>query len=215
MILLTTTTTFFFFFFFFFITTLTTLSTTASAQAYTGGNGNGNSNGGGGGRGSTSLGQQKNSFEGADRTRDSAAQRALDRSLNKSEIVLLVLMSTQNELPVLFDVLKPAAELATEYVNSRYSAFSIRVVARQDAASCEANSVAGMAAEEYYLRQVNGIIGPICTRALDPVARLASHWEIPVITAGGIGIEFANKNVFKSLTRIAFSLGNFLLFKFF
>ncbi len=208
MILLTTTTTFFFFFFFFFITTLTTLSTTASAQAYTGGNGNGNSNGGGG-RGSTSLGQQKNSFEGADRTRDSAAQRALDRSLNKSEIVLLVLMSTQNELPVLFDVLKPAVELATEYVNSRYSAFSIRVVARKDAASCEANSVAGMAAEEYYLRQVNGIIGPICTRALDPVARLAAHWGVPVITAGGIGIEFANKNVFRSLTRIAFSLGEF------
>lgn len=124
----------------------------------------------------TSLGQQKNSFEGDDRTIDSVEQRAHNKVMNKTEIVLVVLMSTQNELPVYYELLKPSIELAVEYVNSRYSEFSIRVKARKDTNSCESNVVAAMAAEEYYVNQLNGIIGPICSKALDATARLASHW---------------------------------------
>lgn len=150
----------------------------------------------------TSLKQQQNSFDGGDRVEQNS-----NRSGNKTEVVLIVLMSNQNELPVLFDLLKPSVEMAAEYVNSRYSEFRIRVKARADPSSCEGNVIGAMAAEEYYLRRLDAIIGPICSRALESAARLASHWGVPIITAGGVGSEFANKDTYKSLTRIAFSLG--------
>ena len=158
---------------------------------------------------STSLNQKSNSFEGADRAEVKGSRKGATSTTNssKSEVVLIVLMSNQNELPVLFDLLKPSVEMAAEYVNSRYSDFRIRVVARNDPSSCEGNMVGAMAAEEYYLRRLDGIIGPLCSRALESAARLASHWGVPIITAGGVGVEFSNKNTYRSLTRIAFSLG--------
>ncbi len=157
---------------------------------------------------STSLNQKSNSFEGADRAEVKGSEKgATTTNSSKSEVVLIVLMSNQNELPVLFDLLKPSVEMAAEYVNSRYSDFRIRVVARNDPSSCEGNMVGAMAAEEYYLRRLDGIIGPLCSKALESAARLASHWGVPIITAGGVGVEFSNKNTYRSLTRIAFSLG--------
>ena len=155
----------------------------------------------------TSLQQNKNTFEGSDRVVDSAETRSANRAANKSEIVLVLLMSTQNELPVYFELVKPTIELATEFVNSRFTQFSIRVKARKDPNSCDANVVGALAAEEYYLNRLDGIIGPICSKALESTARLASYWGVPVITAGGIGVEFSNKSAYRSLTRIAISLG--------
>src|SRR5699024_4314033 len=122
--------------------------------------------------------------------------------------------STQNELPVQFELVRPTLEMATEFVNSRYSEFSIRVKSRKDGNSCEDNVVGALAAEEYYMHRVDGIIGPICSKALQGAARLASHWGVPLITAGGIGVEFANKQAYRSLTRIALSLGKFDLLLF-
>lgn len=40
----------------------------------------------------------------------------------------------------------------------------------------------GLAAELYYEEKVTALIGPSCTYALDPVARLAAFWNIPIIT---------------------------------
>jgi len=64
-----------------------------------------------------------------------------------------------------------------------------------------------LAAEKFYNSKVNVFIGPICTIALDPVARMASYWNVPVFTAGGVGVDFSNKRTFTTLTRMAFSLG--------
>lgn len=44
--------------------------------------------------------------------------------------------------------------------------------------------------------------------ALDPVARMASHWRIPVISSGGPQSQFSNKEIFSTLTRLSFSLTN-------
>lgn len=44
--------------------------------------------------------------------------------------------------------------------------------------------------------------------ALDPVARMASHWKIPVISSGGPHVQFSNKEIFSTLTRLSFSLTN-------
>lgn len=35
---------------------------------------------------------------------------------------------------------------------------------------------------------------------------MASHWQLPILTAGGIEDIFSNKRIFSSLTRLSFSL---------
>jgi atrial natriuretic peptide receptor A len=39
-----------------------------------------------------------------------------------------------------------------------------------------------LSAELYYEEHVIGLVGPGCTFALEPVARLASYWNIPIVT---------------------------------
>ncbi|XP_070536694.1 atrial natriuretic peptide receptor 1-like isoform X2 [Ptychodera flava] len=50
--------------------------------------------------------------------------------------------------------------------------------------------------------EVDAIFGPACTYAAAPVVRMASHWQIPVLTAGAGARSFSNKSTqFKMLTR--------------
>ncbi|XP_077417706.1 atrial natriuretic peptide receptor 3 [Vanacampus margaritifer] len=52
------------------------------------------------------------------------------------------------------------------------------------------------------------ILGPVCEYEAAAVVRLASHWNIPVITTGALAAAFSNKNTeFSHLTRIAPSYG--------
>ena len=41
-----------------------------------------------------------------------------------------------------------------------------------------------LAAELYFVHHVRAFVGPGCTLALDPVARMANVWNIPVVTGG-------------------------------
>ncbi|XP_047448576.1 atrial natriuretic peptide receptor 3 isoform X3 [Mugil cephalus] len=48
------------------------------------------------------------------------------------------------------------------------------------------------------------ILGPVCEYEAAAVVRVASHWKIPVISAGALAAAFGNKNTeFSHLTRIA------------
>lgn len=48
------------------------------------------------------------------------------------------------------------------------------------------------------------ILGPVCEYAAAAVVRLASHWNVPVISAGALAAGFSNKNAeYSHLTRIA------------
>ena len=38
-------------------------------------------------------------------------------------------------------------------------------------------------------------LGPVCKYALAPVARFASHWNIPILTTGGQPIAFRDKKI--------------------
>ena len=46
--------------------------------------------------------------------------------------------------------------------------------------------VPALAAELYHKEGVIGLVGPGCTYALDPVARLAAYWNIPIVTGKSI-----------------------------
>ncbi|XP_077457637.1 atrial natriuretic peptide receptor 3 isoform X2 [Stigmatopora argus] len=52
------------------------------------------------------------------------------------------------------------------------------------------------------------ILGPVCEYEAAPVVRLASHWNIPVISAGALAAGFSDKkSEYSHLTRIAPSYG--------
>ena len=43
----------------------------------------------------------------------------------------------------------------------------------------------GLAADMYFKEHVITFIGPACAFALEPVARLADYWNVPIITGMG------------------------------
>ncbi|XP_076973040.1 atrial natriuretic peptide receptor 3 isoform X2 [Tamandua tetradactyla] len=48
------------------------------------------------------------------------------------------------------------------------------------------------------------ILGPVCEYAAAPVARLASHWDLPMLSAGALAAGFQHKDTeFSHLTRVA------------
>ena len=154
---------------------------------------------------------------------------------NPYEAHLVALFASTSELPMRFEAIKPALDLAVADVKVKFPAINIHLTIRRDDRPCEKNYAASFAAEEYYknkfsqvtravgntssksygtlspkdLRPVSAFIGPACSRALDYVARLASYWNVPIFTAGGIGVEFSNKQLYSTLTRLSFSLGNY------
>lgn len=125
------------------------------------------------------------------------------------------LFAASSELPIYHDLIKPTLEMAAEEAERRFPRIKFRVSVRRGVRSCEKNYAGALAAEEFYQRKVDVIIGPACSVALDTVARMAAYWNIPIITAGGIGAEFSNKDLYSSLTRLSFSLGLFNAHPFF
>ena len=139
------------------------------------------------------------------------------------QVDLVALFVATSELPVYHEVIKPALHLAAIEAMRRFPQFNITVEVRQGSDTCLTNYAGAYAAEAYYSRsvsespliylfnvakfQVSAFIGPACSFALDSVARMASYWNVPVITAGGLAAEFANKNLYSSLTRLSFSIG--------
>lgn len=51
--------------------------------------------------------------------------------------------------------------------------------------SCSGARAPGLAADMHFRDDVVAFIGPACAFALEPVARLAAYWNIPIITGMG------------------------------
>lgn len=125
------------------------------------------------------------------------------------EAHLVGLFTASSELPVFHEVIKPALDLAVEEAERRYPLIKFKISLRRGSNDCQRNYAGAYAAEEFYVRKVDAFIGPACSLALDAVGRMASYWNVPIFTAGGIGVEFSNKALFSTLTRLSFSLGEF------
>lgn len=117
------------------------------------------------------------------------------------------LFVSSSELPVYRETMKPTLEMALEEVSKRFPTINFTLAVRQGSNACLTNKAGAHAAEAYYKDGAKVFIGPACSVALDSVGRMASYWNLPVFTAGGISAEFANKQLYSSLTRLSFSLG--------
>lgn len=57
----------------------------------------------------------------------------------------------------------------------------------------------------YYIDKVIAFIGPACAFALEPVARLAAFWNIPIITGMGDQVSRVKPNALSHIDTVAFS----------
>ncbi|KAK2153540.1 hypothetical protein LSH36_293g01000 [Paralvinella palmiformis] len=117
-----------------------------------------------------------------------------------------VLLETGNDEPG--DMLRTGAaiELAVEEVNSNIlnDNYHLVTIKRGFIGGCNATTAQGYAADMAYLKGVAAFVGPGCTLALDPVARLAGYWNIPILTGLGDSGRFKNKAHFQTLTRFSY-----------
>ena len=47
--------------------------------------------------------------------------------------------------------------------------------------------VVGIASDLFHNKGVVAFIGPGCTKALDPIGRMAAYWNVPIITGAKLG----------------------------
>ncbi|KAI1295476.1 Atrial natriuretic peptide receptor 1 [Halotydeus destructor] len=119
---------------------------------------------------------------------------------------VFALLLAEEELPYSYDIYWWALKMAVERVNGRYSNLNITITVKKSPIRCDSSAAPVYAAEEYYTRGLDALVGPACTRGLEPVARMASYWKVPVCSPGGIDVKFEDKNIFSTLTRMTFSL---------
>ncbi|GIY26309.1 atrial natriuretic peptide receptor 1 [Caerostris darwini] len=122
------------------------------------------------------------------------------------EADIVAIFVSESELQLNVQSLQAAVTLAVDDVNKLYPNIKFNLKLKNDSKTCFNNNAGVLAAEEYYLSRVTAFIGPACSRALDPVSRMAAHWNVPIYTAGGIDTLFSAKNIFNTLTRISFSI---------
>ncbi|RWS28438.1 guanylate cyclase C-like protein 2 [Leptotrombidium deliense] len=103
------------------------------------------------------------------------------------------------------ELAQPSVEIAIEKARRMYPLIQWDdPVFRNGSNQCSRNHAVAIAAEEYYMKKVTAFIGPACGLALDPVARMASHWNIPIFSSGGLYSIFSNKTDFSTLTSEAY-----------
>ncbi|RWS29140.1 atrial natriuretic peptide receptor 1-like protein [Leptotrombidium deliense] len=119
---------------------------------------------------------------------------------------LVGIFVSQPDLLLNYNVLRPTLHIAAREAEKRFPNLKVQITMRNDTDSCYGNIAANIAAEEYFKGKVSAFIGPSCDFALEQVGRMASYWNIPVFTAGGWSLQFSDKNIFKTLTRLSFSL---------
>ncbi|RWS28371.1 atrial natriuretic peptide receptor 1-like protein, partial [Leptotrombidium deliense] len=128
------------------------------------------------------------------------------KSEHRFEAKVFAIVLPDEQLPFSFDTYSFALKFAEKTVNELYNNFRVNVTIRKSSMRCDSSAAPVYVAEEYYRRNLSAILGPSCTRGLEPVARMASYWNVPLCTAGGIDMKFKDKNVFQTLTRITFSI---------
>ncbi|XP_064470104.1 atrial natriuretic peptide receptor 1-like [Ornithodoros turicata] len=111
-----------------------------------------------------------------------------------------------SELTFDSNVIIPAVGLAVQSVSRLFPHINFQLVVRNSSQTCLEHYAGALAAEIYYQQGATAFVGPGCSAALDHVGRMASFWNVPAYTAGGLDDSFIRKEIYTTLTRMSFSL---------
>lgn len=97
----------------------------------------------------------------------------------------------------------PAIEYAKKTLEKAELFAGLKFIVRYENSACGVDALYALVDTQRDERP-NLILGPVCEYAAAPVTRVASHWNIPVISAGALATGFRLKNSeYSRLTRIA------------
>eukprot|EP00064_Thunnus_orientalis_P012915 superscaffoldBa00002038_g12951 len=120
------------------------------------------------------------------------------------DIEVLVFLPKNNSFPFSYARVAPAilyAQRRLETNGGRYSGFHFNI--QFENSDC-VNDAAFKLVDRSCGKKPDLILGPVCEYEAAAVVRFASHWNIPVISAGALAAGFGNKNTeYSHLTRIA------------
>nr|XP_020454820.1 atrial natriuretic peptide receptor 3 [Monopterus albus] len=120
------------------------------------------------------------------------------------DIDVLVFLPKNNSYLFSTARVAPAILYAQQWLKrdgGKYSGFSFNI--QFENSDCVSDALF-MLADKSCAQKPDLILGPVCEYEAAAVVRLASHWNIPVISAGALAAGFSNKNTeFSHLTRIA------------
>ena len=97
---------------------------------------------------------------------------------------------------------KIVLELAAERVHMMRILSEHKLMIHAVDSHCSATTGPLQAIDMYTQNRVHAFFGPVCDVVLAPVARYSSHWNIPVITTGGLDSRFSDKSTYPLLTRL-------------
>ncbi|XP_061115514.1 atrial natriuretic peptide receptor 3 isoform X2 [Conger conger] len=118
------------------------------------------------------------------------------------EIEVLVLLPKNNTYIFSIPRVRPAIEYArTRLSGDLYPGLNFTV--HYENSDC-GNEALFSLVNRSCMKKPDLILGPVCEYAAAPVIRMASHWNIPVISAGALATGFSQKDKeYSHLTRIA------------
>ncbi|XP_038646699.1 atrial natriuretic peptide receptor 3 isoform X2 [Scyliorhinus canicula] len=115
------------------------------------------------------------------------------------DINVLVLLPVESSYLFSMNRVKPAIDYAIQNLGQSRLNFSVQYVDSECGNKALFNLV-----DISLLQKPDVIVGPVCDYAAAPVARLASHWNIPMVSAGPLASGFTHKvPEYSYLTRVS------------
>lgn len=137
----------------------------------------------------------------------SASSVAIGQNSSYFHIQVAAIHVDKSEFPLSKLLFKLTLRLALESVEKRLSQQRVKLsVSVRSATTCSRQYAGAVAADEYYTKRARLFIVSGCDDAIRAVSRLASRWQVPVMTAAGFGLDLSDKSIHRTLIRVAFSL---------
>ncbi|XP_064163872.1 atrial natriuretic peptide receptor 3-like [Anguilla rostrata] len=127
----------------------------------------------------------------------------VNESASTEDIDVLIILPKNNSYHFSISMVAPAIDYAQKKmksVNGLYSGLNFNF--HYENSNCGDEALFRLV-DRSCQKKPDLILGPVCEYAAAPVARMASHWNIPVISAGALASGFSYKKEYSHLTRVA------------
>lgn len=125
--------------------------------------------------------------------------------VDDKKVTLLVILPKDDKYMFSINRVRPAIDYALRSVENNASllpGFTFNVTYRDS--DCGNQALFSLVDAAVKRQRPDAVLGPVCEYAAAPVARLASHWSLPIISAGALATGFVHKaDEFSYLTRVA------------
>uniref|UniRef100_F6YG00 Natriuretic peptide receptor 3 n=1 Tax=Xenopus tropicalis TaxID=8364 RepID=F6YG00_XENTR len=130
---------------------------------------------------------------------------AKSNPVDEDTVNMLVLLPKDNSYMFSMDRVRPAVDHALRSIQENQTLLpGMHFNVIYNDSDCGNQALFSLIDIAMQLQKPDVILGPVCEYAAAPVARLASHWNVPMLSAGALAIGFMQKsNEYSHLTRVS------------